>query len=64
MREEIPLLREYYRVMIYVALVIEIIVYILEKITKDKKIGDALRNIFKIIRIVIIVLVGIMALFR
>ena len=50
--------------MIYVALVIEIIVYILEKITKDKKIGDALRNVFKIIRIVIIVLVGIMALFR
>ena len=35
------MLREYYRMIIYVALVVEILVYILGKITKDEKTGNA-----------------------
>ena len=43
---------------IYVALVVEILVYILGKITKDEKTGNALKKAFKIIRIVMIVFIG------
>ena len=64
MRGEIALLREYYRMIIYVAFVVEILVYILEKITKDEKTGDALKKAFKIIRIVMIVFIGIMTLIK
>ena len=49
---------------IYVAFVVEILVYILGKITKDEKTVDALKKAFKIIRIVMIVFIGIMTLIK